>query len=146
MLEDRILFIDGEAIVIDKPAGLPVDEPKRGGDSLACPAARVAARLPAPAGDHAPARPGYVGLPSPRPQPQGASRFQQAFETRQVEKYLSRRVAGEIAKSRGRSTRRWQDIERRSRLAHGRRSQGRQGDHHWRGLAVATADLVEFRP
>ncbi len=35
MLEDRILFIDGEAIVIDKPAGLPVDPPRRGGDSLA---------------------------------------------------------------------------------------------------------------
>ena len=35
MLEDRILFVDGEAIVIDKPAGLPVDEPRRGGDSVA---------------------------------------------------------------------------------------------------------------
>jgi tRNA pseudouridine32 synthase/23S rRNA pseudouridine746 synthase len=35
MLEDRILFIDGEAIVIDKPAGLPVDTPKRGGPSIA---------------------------------------------------------------------------------------------------------------
>ena len=32
-LEDRILFIDGEAIVIDKPAGLPVDPPRAGGDS-----------------------------------------------------------------------------------------------------------------
>ncbi|MCW3836347.1 RluA family pseudouridine synthase [Sphingomonas canadensis] len=28
MLEDRVLFIDGEAIVIDKPAGLPVDRPR----------------------------------------------------------------------------------------------------------------------
>ena len=34
MLSDRILFIDGEAMVIDKPAGLPVDRPRRGGDSL----------------------------------------------------------------------------------------------------------------
>lgn len=33
-LEDRILFIDGDIIVIDKPAGLPVDEPRRGGDSI----------------------------------------------------------------------------------------------------------------
>lgn len=32
---DRVLFIDAEAIVIDKPAGLPVDEPKAGGDSIA---------------------------------------------------------------------------------------------------------------
>ena len=34
-LADRILFIDAEAIVIDKPAGLPVDAPRRGGDSIA---------------------------------------------------------------------------------------------------------------
>ena len=33
-LEDRILFIDGDAIVIDKPAGLPVDAPRSGGDSI----------------------------------------------------------------------------------------------------------------
>ena len=35
MLSDRILFIDAEAIVLDKPAGLPVDAPRRGGDSIA---------------------------------------------------------------------------------------------------------------
>ena len=34
MLSDLILFIDGEAMVIDKPAGLPVDEPRRGGESI----------------------------------------------------------------------------------------------------------------
>jgi tRNA pseudouridine32 synthase/23S rRNA pseudouridine746 synthase len=34
MLFERILFIDGEAMVIDKPAGLPVDTPRRGGDSV----------------------------------------------------------------------------------------------------------------
>ena len=33
-LEDRILFVDGEAIVIDKPEGLPVDSPRAGGDSV----------------------------------------------------------------------------------------------------------------
>lgn len=31
----RVLFIDAEAMVIDKPAGLPVDEPRAGGDSIA---------------------------------------------------------------------------------------------------------------
>ena len=35
MLEDRILYVDAEAIVIDKPAGLPVDPPRDGGDSVA---------------------------------------------------------------------------------------------------------------
>ncbi|HVJ03625.1 MAG TPA: RNA pseudouridine synthase, partial [Sphingomonas sp.] len=34
MLQDRVLFIDGEAIVIDKPAGLPVDRPRDRSPSL----------------------------------------------------------------------------------------------------------------
>ena len=34
MLSDRVLFIDAEAIVIDKPAGLPVDAPRDGSLSL----------------------------------------------------------------------------------------------------------------
>ena len=33
-LEDCILYIDGDLIAIDKPAGLPVDAPRRGGDSI----------------------------------------------------------------------------------------------------------------
>lgn len=34
MLADHILFIDAEAIVLDKPAGLPVDRPRDRSDSL----------------------------------------------------------------------------------------------------------------
>jgi tRNA pseudouridine32 synthase/23S rRNA pseudouridine746 synthase len=34
MLAERILFADAEAIVIDKPAGLPVDPPRNGGPSV----------------------------------------------------------------------------------------------------------------
>ncbi|OYY71754.1 RluA family pseudouridine synthase [Sphingomonas sp. 28-63-12] len=34
MITDHVLFIDGEAIVIDKPAGLPVDPPRDGALSL----------------------------------------------------------------------------------------------------------------
>lgn len=34
MLTDRVLFLDGEALVIDKPAGLPVDRPRSGAISL----------------------------------------------------------------------------------------------------------------
>jgi tRNA pseudouridine32 synthase/23S rRNA pseudouridine746 synthase len=34
MLPDKLLFLDGEAWEIDKPAGLPVDPPRRGGISL----------------------------------------------------------------------------------------------------------------
>ena len=35
MLSDNVLFIDAEAIVVDKPAGLPVDEPRDGVTSVA---------------------------------------------------------------------------------------------------------------
>lgn len=35
LLSERILFIDGDVIVIDKPAGLPVDAPRSGGPSVA---------------------------------------------------------------------------------------------------------------
>lgn len=34
MLADRIVFMDGEAIVLDKPAGLPVSTPRAGGTSI----------------------------------------------------------------------------------------------------------------
>ncbi len=34
MSEIDILFEDGEALVIDKPAGLPIEQPRRGGPSL----------------------------------------------------------------------------------------------------------------
>ncbi|RVT43110.1 RluA family pseudouridine synthase [Sphingobium algorifonticola] len=34
LLADRVLFIDGEAIIVDKPAGLPVDPPRDGALSL----------------------------------------------------------------------------------------------------------------
>lgn len=34
LLSDHILFLDGEAIVLDKPAGLPVDRPRDGSLSL----------------------------------------------------------------------------------------------------------------
>jgi tRNA pseudouridine32 synthase/23S rRNA pseudouridine746 synthase len=34
MLSDRVLFIDGEAIIVDKPAGLPVDPPRDGSISV----------------------------------------------------------------------------------------------------------------
>lgn len=34
LLSDHILFLDGEAIVLDKPAGLPVDPPRDGSLSL----------------------------------------------------------------------------------------------------------------
>jgi tRNA pseudouridine32 synthase / 23S rRNA pseudouridine746 synthase len=34
MFKDRVLFIDGEALIIDKPAGLPVDRPRDRSESV----------------------------------------------------------------------------------------------------------------
>jgi tRNA pseudouridine32 synthase/23S rRNA pseudouridine746 synthase len=100
-LSDRILFIDAEAIVLDKPAGLPVDAPRRGGDS-------VAARL------HE-LKCGFKRPPAPMHRldtdtsgcllfarsPKARATFQRAFESRAVEKYYVAVVAGEIAESEG---------------------------------------------
>src|SRR5215475_12008681 len=87
LLSDRILFIDAEAIVIDKPAGLPVDTPRRGGDS-------IASRLDE-------LRAGFKRSPTPMHRldqdtsgclllarsPKARAAFQQSFESRVVEKY-----------------------------------------------------------
>src|SRR5256885_4321127 len=101
MLEDRILFIDGEALVLDKPAGLPVDPPRRGGDS-------IVSRLDE-------LRAGFQRPPTPMHRldtdtsgcllfarsPKARAQFQHAFETRGVEKYYLAVVAAEIAEEEG---------------------------------------------
>ena len=88
--ENRVLFIDGEAIVIDKPAGLAVHpgartprEPRR----LSSPSSL---RLPAPAAAGPPARPRHVGLPAARPQPQGAQALPAGLRGEEVEQDLCR--------------------------------------------------------
>src|SRR3954453_19917318 len=96
MLEDRILYIDAEAIVLDKPAGLPVDAPRRGGES-------IASRLEE-------LRWGFKRPPPPMHRldtdtsgcllfarsPKARAKFQRAFESRQVEKYYVAVVGSEI--------------------------------------------------
>jgi tRNA pseudouridine32 synthase/23S rRNA pseudouridine746 synthase len=101
MLSDRILFIDGEAIVLDKPAGLPVDTPRRGGES-------IAARLDE-------LKCGFKRPPTPMHRldtdtsgcllfarsPSARAAFQQAFEGRAVEKYYLAVVAGAVEEESG---------------------------------------------
>ena len=147
-LSDRILFIDAEAIVIDKPAGLPVDTPRRGGDS-------IAARLDE-------LKSGFKRPPTPMHRldtdtsgcllfartPKARALFQQAFESRAVEKYYLAVVASEIAEEAGtidmplakRSTAEagWKMVSDPDALA---------ATTRWRRLAVREgATLVEFRP
>ena len=87
LLSDRILFIDAEGLVLDKPAGLPVDTPRRGGDS-------IASRLDE-------LRCGFKRPPTPMHRldtdtsgcllfartPKARAAFQQVMEARRVEKY-----------------------------------------------------------
>ncbi len=148
MLNERILFIDVEAMVIDKPAGLPVDTPRRGGDS-------VVARL-------SELKQGFQRPPTPMHRldqdtsgclllarsPKARSILQQAFETRQVEKYYLAVVDGAIEQDEGVI-----DLslgKKSSEKAGWRMVVDPKGDKavtNWRKLKVREGrTLVEFRP
>ena len=86
MLADRILYIDAEAIVVDKPAGLPVDPPRDGSLSVASHLESLAfgfRRWPQPV--HRLDRDTSGCLLLSR-NPRAHARMSQAFEERRVEK------------------------------------------------------------
>ncbi len=89
-LSDRVLYIDGEAMILDKPAGLPVDPPRDGSLSLENHLAGLTfgfARWPVAV--HRLDRDTSGCLLLAR-NPKAARRFTQAFEQRQVAKtYLA---------------------------------------------------------
>lgn len=94
MLADRILFIDAEAIVLDKPAGLPVDAPRDGSLSLENHLQSLTfgfQRWPLPV--HRLDRDTSGCLLLAR-NPKAHKRFQQAFEAGRVEKTYLAVVAG----------------------------------------------------
>lgn len=94
MLADNILFIDAEAIVIDKPAGLPVDPPRDGSLSLENHLASLTFGFQRwPQAVHRLDRDTSGCLLLAR-NPKAHKRFQQAFETGQVEKTYVAVVAG----------------------------------------------------
>lgn len=90
MLDDLVLFIDGEAIVLDKPAGLPVDPPRDGSPSIVSRADELRftfQREPTPV--HRLDRDTSGCLLLAR-NPKAHARFQQAFEQGRVTKrYLA---------------------------------------------------------
>jgi len=96
MLEDRILFIDGEAIVLDKPAGLPVDPPKRGGDSLAARIHELKCGFQRPPAVMHRLDQDTSGCLLLARNPKARAAFQQAFEARAVEKYYLAVVGSEV--------------------------------------------------
>lgn len=147
-LNDCILFIDAEGIVIDKPAGLPVDAPRRGGDS-------IASRLDE-------LKCGFKRTPTAMHRldtdtsgcllfartPKSRALFQRAFETRVVEKYYLAVVAGEVGEEEGVIE---LPLSKRSSAEAGWKmvgdAHGSSAVTRWRRLEVRDGStLVEFQP
>ena len=148
MLGDLIIFIDAEAIVIDKPAGLPVDAPRRGGES-------IASRLDE-------LRLGFKRTPAPMHRldqdtsgcllfarsPKARAHLQRAFEAHQVDKYYLAVVASDVADEQGTID---LPLAKRSTVEAGWRMvgdpAGQRAITHWRRIAARDGrTLVEFRP
>src|SRR4051794_16028755 len=148
MLATRILFIDAEAIVLDKPAGLPVDAPRRGGDSIAALLNDLKC--------------GFKRAPTPMHRldmdtsgcllfarsPKARATFQQAFEARGGEKYYLAVVAAELAEEEGVID---LPLAKQSSAEAGWKmvadGAGLEATTRWRRMAVRDgATLVEFQP
>jgi tRNA pseudouridine32 synthase/23S rRNA pseudouridine746 synthase len=148
MLSDRILFIDAEAIVLDKPAGLPVDAPRRGGDSITAKIDELRCGFQRPPVAMHRLDTDTSGCLLFARTAKARSIFQRAFETRAVEKYYVAIVAAEIAEDEGvidvplaktsSAEAGWKMIADRH---------GPEAITRWRRIAVRDgATLVEFRP
>ncbi|MBC2670267.1 RluA family pseudouridine synthase [Novosphingobium piscinae] len=143
-----ILFEDGEALVIDKPAGLPLDRPRAGGPSLEdrLDALRFGFQRP-PAAVHRLDRDTSGCLLLAR-HPKALKRFAAAFEARQVEKRYLGIVAGAVAEEAGTIA---LSLAKISSARDGWRMivarKGKPAVTHWRRLAtLGGVTLVEFRP
>jgi tRNA pseudouridine32 synthase/23S rRNA pseudouridine746 synthase len=144
----EILYEDGEALVIDKPAGLPIDPPRAGGPSLEdeLPYLRLGfAREPLAV--HRLDRDTSGCLLLAR-NPKALKRFARAFEERRVSKRYLGVVAGPVAGEAGTID---LPLAKVSTLEEGWRmvpaAKGKPSVTHWRKLAEQGGmTLVEFRP
>lgn len=94
MLADHILFLDGEAIIVDKPSGLPVDPPRDGSLSLENHLQALTFGFKRwPTAVHRLDRDTSGCLLLAR-NPKAHARFQQAFETKSVVKHYLAVVEG----------------------------------------------------
>ncbi|WP_294124151.1 RNA pseudouridine synthase [Sphingomonas sp.] len=147
-LEDRILFVDGEAIVIDKPEGLPVDAPRAGGASVESRIDELKLgfkRPPVPM--HRLDRDTSGCLLLAR-NPRARAHFQQAFERGEVTKTYLAVVDGLVEGDEGLIE---LPIAKVSSARGGWRmvadEQGKSAATHWRKIGEAEGQtLVEFRP
>ncbi|MCA1653912.1 MAG: RluA family pseudouridine synthase [Sphingomicrobium sp.] len=147
MLEDRILFIDAEAIVIDKPAGLPVDSPRAGGDSIARRIDELKCGFKRPPVPMHRLDQDTSGCLLFARHPSARAVFQQAFEGGAVEKYYVALVAGEVGEEGVIDL----PLGKVSSAEAGWRMRGdpagKPAVTNWRRLAMRDGkSLVEFRP
>lgn len=143
-----IQFEDGEALVIDKPAGLPLDRPRAGGECLEDHLEELKLgfqRAPAPV--HRLDRDTSGCLLLAR-NPKALKRFSAAFEARQVEKVYLGVVAGPVEGEEGEIA---LNLSKVSTAKDGWRmipaKKGKPALTRWRKIAERDGlTLVEFRP
>ena len=143
-----ILYEDGEALVINKPAGLPIDQPRRGGPSLADHLEQLTLgfkRLPVPVHRLDTDTSGCLLLAR---NPKALKRFNKAFEDRLVEKLYHGITAGIPETREGRielSLKKISSEEKGWRMILAKK--GKPAITDWRvvGEEGGTA-LIEFRP
>lgn len=143
-----ILFEDGEALVIDKPAGLPIERPRAGGRSLDDHLAELRLgfqRDPVAVHRLDTDTSGCLLLAH---NPKALVRFNRAFEDRVVEKRYLGILAGELADDEGTielALSKISSVEKGWRMIPARK--GKPAVTHWRKLATEGGmTLVEFRP
>ena len=148
LLSNRILFIDAEALVLDKPAGLPVDAPRRGGDSIASRIDELKCGFQRPPIAMHRLDTDTSGCLLFARTPKARAVFQQAFETRAVEKYYLAVVASNVGDEQGIID---VPLSKTSSAEAGWRmiadAHGQAAETRWRRLAVRDGcTLVEFQP
>ena len=143
-----ILFEDGEALVIDKPAGLPIERPRRGGASLEDHFEQLKLgfqRRPMPVHRIDTDTSGCLLLAR---NPKALKRFAKAFEDRLVEKRYLGVLAGVPSTSEGTielSLSKISSAEKGWRMIAAKK--GKPSITHWRVLAEIDGHaLLEFRP
>ncbi|GAA0267282.1 RNA pseudouridine synthase [Alteraurantiacibacter aestuarii] len=144
----EILYEDGEALVIDKPAGLPIDRPRKGGASLGDRLDELKLgfqRQPQPAHRLDTDTSGCLLLAR---NPKSLKRFNMAFEEKVVSKTYLGILAGIPEQKEGRielSLAKISSAEKGWRMIPAKK--GKESATGWRVLAeVNGRALVEFRP
>ncbi|MEX0342988.1 MAG: RluA family pseudouridine synthase [Erythrobacter sp.] len=148
MTQIPILFEDGEALVIDKPAGLPIERPRRGGPALEDHFEELKLgfqRPPVPVHRIDTDTSGCLLLAR---NPKALKRFGGAFEARLVEKRYLGVLAGVPDETEGTielSLSKISSAEKGWRMIAAKK--GKPSVTHWRVLAeIDGRALLEFRP